>query len=184
MVYRQTARQGLMVFRDTSSKGVQNDIIQMIQGFFLGDYLHRRVTAITLTLIPKVDKPRSLADYRPMSLSNFTSKMVSKILATRLAEILPSMINEQQSGFVKGMSIHESIAVAQELVSELDRKVVGGNIIFKFDMSKAYDRVEWRFILAGYGFLPRVPRFGVSEYLQYQLPGLHQWFLQQGISVY
>lgn len=48
---------------------------------------------------------------------------------------------------VKGRSIHESIAFAQEMVAGLDRCSDGGNIIFKYDMSKAYDRLEWRFLL-------------------------------------
>lgn len=67
--------------------------------------------------------------------------MISKVLATRLSNLLPKVIDEQQSGFIKGRSIHETIALAHEMLQDLDRKVVGGNVMFKFDMSKAYDRV-------------------------------------------
>lgn len=77
----------------------------------------------------------------------FSSKLISKILASRLSQILPQLINEQQYRFVKGSSIHESIALAQEMIADLDRRSEGGNIIFKYDMSKVYDRVEWRFLL-------------------------------------
>lgn len=68
--------------------------------------------------------------------------MISKILASRLSLVLPQIIDEQQYGFVQGRSIHESIALAQEMVSDIDRRIEGGNIIFNHDMSKAYDRVE------------------------------------------
>lgn len=51
-------------------------------------------------------------------------------------------MNGQQYGFVQGRSIHEYIALAQEMVSDLDRKTDGGNVILMFDMSKAYDRLE------------------------------------------
>lgn len=68
--------------------------------------------------------------------------MISKILASRLSLVLPQIIDEQQYGFVQGRSIHESIALAQEMVSDIDRRIEGGNIIFNYDMSKAYDRVE------------------------------------------
>lgn len=33
------------------------------------------------------------------------------------------------------------------MVADLDRRAEGGNIIFKYDMPKDYDRVEWRFLL-------------------------------------
>lgn len=79
--------------------------------------------------------------------------MVSKILASRLANFLPRVIDEQQFGFVKGRSIHESIALAQEMAADLDRRSEGGNIILKYDMSKAYDRLEWRFLLRAMGIM-------------------------------
>lgn len=62
-------------------------------------------------------------------------------------EILLLIIDEEQFCFVKGRYIHESIALAQVVVTDLDRKVEGGNLISKFDMSKAYDRLKWRFFL-------------------------------------
>lgn len=97
----------------------------MVIGFFQGDYLHRDITTTLLTLIPKIDKPKSLADYRPISLASFASKLISKILASRLATILPLIVNGQQYGFVQGRSIHEYIALAQEMVLDLDRKTDG-----------------------------------------------------------
>lgn len=119
----------------------------MIRGLFLGDYLHPRGSSTTITLLPKVGNPKSLTDFRPISLCMFSSKLIFKILASRLSQILPQLINEQQYRFVKGSSIHESIALAQEMIADLDRRSEGGNIIFKYDMSKVYDRVEWRFLL-------------------------------------
>lgn len=47
---------------------IQADMVEMILGFFKGDYLHHDIMATSLTLIPKVDKPRNIVDYRPISL--------------------------------------------------------------------------------------------------------------------
>lgn len=74
----------------------------MIQGFFLGDHLHPRVKSTLLILIPKVEIPAAYGDFRPISLSNFVSKSVTKILANRFAIFLPQVIDEEQFGFVKG----------------------------------------------------------------------------------
>lgn len=126
---------------------IQEDIVSMIRGFFWGDHLHPKLKSTLLILLPKVDTPADYSDFRPISLSNFASKVVTKILANRFSVILPQVIDEEQYGFVKGRQIHESIALAQELVADIDRKTEGGNIILKFDMSKAYDRLEWRFLL-------------------------------------
>lgn len=114
----------------------------MVQGFFLGDRLHRTVKSALITLIPRVETPTALSDFRPISLSTFGSKIITKILANRFAYVLPQVIEEEQFGFVKGRQFHESIALAQEMVGDIDRKSEGGNVILKFDMAKAYDRLE------------------------------------------
>lgn len=105
----------------------------------------------TLVLIPKVTTPRQMGDYRPISLVNFFGKIISKILANRLATLLPKLIDEEHTGFVHGRSISQHIAIAQELTRDLSRKVTGDNIILKLDMAKAYDRLEWRFLLWAMG---------------------------------
>lgn len=94
----------------------------MVHGFFLGDYLPRQATSNLVALIPKIERPNRFSNYA-------------------------LLVDEHQSGLVKGRSIQESITLAQELVQDIDRKKEWGNVIFKTDMSKAYDRLEWRFII-------------------------------------
>lgn len=126
---------------------VQFDIVDMVQGFFLGDRLNRAVKSTMLILLPKVDITTTYSDFRPISLSSFVGKIITKILANHFASLLSQVIDEEKYDFVKGRQIHESIALAQEMVGDIDRKIDGGNIMMKFDMSKAYDRLEWRFFL-------------------------------------
>lgn len=107
---------------------IHADLVEMIRGFFLGDQLDKKITATSLVLIPKIKNTKGLSDFRPISLGSFSSKIITKIIASRLSRILPNIINEEQFGFVKGRQIHESIALAQKIVSDLDRRVEGGNI--------------------------------------------------------
>ena len=67
-----------------------------------------------IALIPKVDNPKSLHDFRPISLCNCIYKVISKIIARRLTDLLSEHISGEQFGFLKGRQIHEAIGVAQE----------------------------------------------------------------------
>lgn len=54
----------------------------------------------------KLTKPGS---YHPISLLNVNSKILTKIIAARLATILPTMIHPAIAGFVKGLSTSSNI---------------------------------------------------------------------------
>lgn len=126
---------------------IRDDVYAFVLDFFKGAYLPSDISIATLVLIPKVTAPRQMGDYRPISLVNFCGMIISKMLANRLATLLPKLVDEEQPGFVHGRSISQHITIAQELIRDLPRKVTGANTILKIDMAKAYDRLEWRFLL-------------------------------------
>ena len=67
---------------------------------------------------------------------------MTRVLCNRLQALLPNLVSNPQSAFVLGCDIGDNVLMAQEVVQQLDRKVRGHNIIFKFDMLKAFDRVS------------------------------------------
>ncbi|XP_055824261.1 uncharacterized protein LOC129892709 [Solanum dulcamara] len=124
---------------------ISDDLLKLVQHFFNGHCIPRYISHACLVLIPKTEHPNKLSEYRPISLSNFTSKIISKLLCLRLAPILPQLISDNQSGFVKGRSISENIMLAQEIIHNIKKPNVGDNVVIKLDMAKAYDRVSWSF---------------------------------------
>lgn len=57
--------------------------------------------------------------------------------------MLPHLISQNQSGYVRGRSIAENVMLAQEIIHGIKKTKEGGNVVIKLDMEKAYDRVSW-----------------------------------------
>ncbi|CAH9132839.1 unnamed protein product [Cuscuta epithymum] len=96
--------------------------------------------------------PTSSADYRPICLSNFTNKICTKVLTSRLVKLLPIIISNKRAGFVKD---RDQILIAQEMIHAIDKKVRGSNVVIKLDMAKAFDKLSWHYlfeVLARFGF--------------------------------
>ncbi|XP_019252901.1 PREDICTED: uncharacterized protein LOC109231716 [Nicotiana attenuata] len=127
---------------------IKDDVQDFVQDFFNGRRLTKFYSHTCLVLIPKVESPTIFSDLGPISLSNFSCKIVSKILSSRLNPLLNKIISENQSGFIKGRTITKNVLLAQEIVQNIKQVNTGGNIIMKLDMAKAYDRMSWIFLMA------------------------------------
>ncbi|TXG48233.1 hypothetical protein EZV62_027527 [Acer yangbiense] len=94
--------------------------------------------------------PLSPKDFRHISLCSVVHKTVTKVLASRLKNLLPDLISPHQSAFIPGRQIFDNVLVAFELLHSIAHPKKGkiGMTALKLDMSKAYDRVEWDFLKA------------------------------------
>lgn len=121
---------------------VKTNLLRLVQAFFSCHNLPKSITHTNLFLIPKKNDANKYCNMRPISLSNFISKIISRIVHDRMETILPKLISTNQSGFVKGRNIIENVLPTQEIVTDIRLRGKLANVIIKLDMTEAYDRVS------------------------------------------
>ena len=100
-----------------------------------------------ITLIEKKGKDRSfLENWRPISLVNVDAKIMSKVLAARIKNVLPDIIHHNQSGFVKDRYIGETVRSIFDLMDFTPKENIPGLMIF-IDFHKVFDSVEWNYLV-------------------------------------
>ncbi|XP_060210660.1 uncharacterized protein LOC132637615 [Lycium barbarum] len=92
------------------------NVYNVVKVFFEGQTLPKSITHTNLVLIPKKNNVETFADMRPISLSNFINKVISRVVQNKLENVFPSLISANQSGFVKGRCIIENVLLTQEVV--------------------------------------------------------------------
>ena len=107
------------------------------------EYLNRTHIA----LIPKIQGPETLVDYRLISLCNTVYKIITKIIVARLRPYLDKLVSPLQTAFVPGRKGVDNAVIMQEIIHTLRKKKgMVGYMAIKIDLEKAYDKLEWNFI--------------------------------------
>ena len=113
-----------------------------------------------MVLIPKVDNPNYLENFRPISLCNIIYKIETKVLVNHMCPILSRVVGPLQGSFIPGRGTSDNIIVAQKIFHWMHRSSTRkGVVAFKLDLEKAYDRVNGSFLqatLQDFGFSYRI----------------------------
>ena len=87
-----------------------------------------------------------MKDFRPISLVGSLYKLVVKVLANRLKKVMNGLINPAQNAFVKSRQILDASLIANEVIDSIQKRKEKG-ILCKLNIEKAYDQINWNFIL-------------------------------------
>jgi hypothetical protein len=150
--------------------------------------------SLTLLISPSSQSLRGnqVKKFRPISLVHSVAKLLTKLLANRLARRLHDMVSPNQSAFIKGRFIQDNYMLVQQTTRYLHQQKQP-RMLLKLDISKAFDSVSWPFLLEvlqhlGFGQVWRDIISGLlwtssSQVLLNGLPGqpiLHRRGLRQG----
>ncbi|PNX96059.1 ribonuclease H [Trifolium pratense] len=126
---------------------IKEDVCNAVLEFFTFNWILPNFNSNTVVLIPKVSDADTIGQFRPIAMANFKFKIISKILADRLALVLPDLISNEQRGFVQGRQIKDCILLTSEAINMLHQKSYGGNLAIKIDIAKAFDTIDWSFLI-------------------------------------
>ncbi|KAA3468576.1 reverse transcriptase [Gossypium australe] len=127
---------------------VGKEVLEFCLGILNGGEGVEATNMTDIMLIPKVQKPTTLVNFRPISLCTVLYKLIAKTIANRMQDVMGHCIDKTQGAFVPGRLISDNVLLAYEILHTFQLKRTGrkGYMAVKLDMSKAYDRVEWDFL--------------------------------------
>ncbi|KAK2661323.1 hypothetical protein Ddye_007856 [Dipteronia dyeriana] len=122
----------------------------LIDREFTASEVHKAIFDMAPTKAPGIDGLPAIFYQKywdTISLCNVTYKIMAKALVNRMCDIMSEVISEHQSAFIPRRLISDSTIIGFECLHALKRrKRINGLMALKLDLSKAYDRVEWRFV--------------------------------------
>ena len=108
-----------------------------------------------IALLEKPDRvPTKLPNWKPLTMLNCDYKLYAKILATRLAIVLPKLIDTMKSGFMKGHNIASNALLLNNIIDQCHKCNILA-LLVSFNFYKAFDSVEWnsmKIIMEKYNF--------------------------------
>jgi hypothetical protein len=133
---------------------IRTEVWEILEDSRITGEVLRAFNATFLALIPKEGQANRSKQYRPIALCNVIYKLLTKVIARRLKLILPTIISLEQSGYVEGRQILDSIILAHEVIHSLQKTKTPG-MLLKLDISKAFDKLSWEYMkamLIAFGF--------------------------------
>jgi hypothetical protein len=120
---------------------IKKDLMDVVRGFEKGEVNMTRLNFARIILIVKEDGANTLKKFRPISLINYSFKIFTKALNNRLEKVCDKLLASNQTAFVRGRYILESVVFTHKILHDAIKNKEKG-LVLKLDYEKAYDRVD------------------------------------------
>jgi len=94
----------------------------MVDEFYRTNLLPPGINNSFVTLILKIKSANRLKDFRPISLVGSLYKIILKLLATRVIQVMSEVISDHQNAFIKGRQILDNILIANEVINFIKKR--------------------------------------------------------------
>jgi hypothetical protein len=121
---------------------VREEVWEVVEESRASGLVLSSLNATFLTLILKEEWVTNPKKCRPIALCNVIYKIIMKVVANRLKPILTHVISKEQSGYVEGRQIMDSVILAHEVIHSLKTSRTTGMLI-KLDLSKDFHKANW-----------------------------------------
>lgn len=115
------------------------------EAFITGNLPPSMNEAIIIVLLKPGKNALSPDSYRPISLLTFDVKLLARVLASRLAKCIQTVIHRDQSCFIPSRSTAQNLR-RLFLNLQLPTDNQGNRAILSLDSAKALDSVEWPYL--------------------------------------
>lgn len=100
---------------------VQFDFLAAVHEFFEEGRLLKQFNHAAIALIPKTNHAPTINDFRPISCCNVVYKTITKIIASKLATVIPNLIDPAQGAFIEERLMNDNILLAKHMVRSYGR---------------------------------------------------------------
>lgn len=90
-------------------------VVNEVMLFFQTGQMKPNIAHSNLVLIPKIDMPTKVSEFRPISVCNLLYKIISKLLAKRMQPFMADIISNAQTAFIPGRKIAENVILLREI---------------------------------------------------------------------
>lgn len=125
---------------------VKNEVMLLFEWFHDNKLDVQRLNNGIITLLPKLVGANKIQQFHPICLLRCIYKLITKVLTIRLEPFVDILFSRHQNAFIKKGILWMGLCLCMKfyIIPMLEKKT---GIVLKLDFEKAYDKVNWEFLL-------------------------------------